>query len=123
MFKVFGFYKFVQVKSLKKNKFFLQKFLISNHIRGTIIIAKEGLNGTISGNIKDIDKTTKKLNGMWAFACFDRKRNILTLSRDRFGEKPLYYFIKDDFLIFSSAIQVGRLLKSLTPSPRLPVLP
>ena len=62
MFKVFGFYKFVKIKSLKKNKDFLQKFLISNHIRGTIIIAKEGLNGTISGSVKDIDKTTKKLN-------------------------------------------------------------
>ena len=71
MFKVFGFYKFVQVKSLKKNKLFLQKFLISNHIRGTIIIAKEGLNGTISGNIKDIDKTTKKLKSLFSFKQFD----------------------------------------------------
>ena len=71
MFKVFGFYKFVKVKSLKKNKDFLQKFLISNHIRGTIIIAKEGLNGTISGNIKDIDKTIKKLKSLFSFKQFD----------------------------------------------------
>jgi len=71
MFKVFGFYKFVQVKSLKKNKVFLQKFLISNHIRGTIIIAKEGINGTISGSIKDIDKTTKKLKSLFSFKQFD----------------------------------------------------
>ena len=71
MFKVFGFYKFVQVKSLKKNKVFLQKFLISNHIRGTIIIAKEGLNGTISGSIKDIDKTSKKLKSLFSFKQFD----------------------------------------------------
>ena len=71
MFKVFGFYKFVKVKSLKKNKNFLQKFLISNHIRGTIIIAKEGLNGTISGSIKDIDKTTKKLKSLFLFKQFD----------------------------------------------------
>ena len=71
MFKVFGFYKFVQVKSLKKNKFFLQKFLISNHIRGTIIIAKEGLNGTISGSIKNIDKTNKKLKSLFSFKQFD----------------------------------------------------
>ena len=71
MFKVFGFYKFVQVKSLKKNKVFLQKFLISNHIRGTIIIAKEGLNGTISGSIKDIDKTIKKLKSLFLFKQFD----------------------------------------------------
>ena len=71
MFKVFGFYKFVQIKSLKKNKVFLQKFVISNHIRGTIIIAKEGLNGTISGSIKDIDKTTKKLRSLFSFKQFD----------------------------------------------------
>ena len=71
MFKVFGFYKFVQVKSLKKNKVFLQKFLISNHIRGTIIIAKEGLNGTISGSFKNINKTTKKLKSLFSFKQFD----------------------------------------------------
>ena len=71
MFKVFGFYKFVKVKSLKKNKEFLQKFLISNYIRGSIIIAKEGLNGTISGNIKDIDKTVKKLKSLFVFKKFD----------------------------------------------------
>ncbi len=71
MFKVFGFYKFVKVKSLKKNKDFLQKFIISNHIRGTIIIAKEGLNGTISGSIKDINKTIKKLKFLFSFKQFD----------------------------------------------------
>ena len=71
MFKVFGFYKFVKIKSLKKNKDFLQKFLISNHIRGTIIIAKEGLNGTISGSIKNIDKTNKKLKSLFSFKQFD----------------------------------------------------
>ena len=71
MFKVFGFYKFVKIKSLKIIKDFLQKFLISNHIRGTIIIAKEGLNGTISGSINDIDKTNKKLKSLFSFKQFD----------------------------------------------------
>ena len=71
MFKVFGFYKFAKIKSLKKNKDFLLKFLFLNRIRGTIIIAKEGLNGTISGSIKDIDKTTKKLKSLFSFKQFD----------------------------------------------------
>jgi len=71
MFKVFGFYKFIKIKSLKKNKDFLQKFLILNNIRGTLIIAKEGLNGTISGRVKDIDKTTKKLKSIFLFKQFD----------------------------------------------------
>ena len=75
MFKVFGFYKFVKIKSLKKKKIFLQKFLISNHIRGTLIIAKEGLNGTISGSIKDINKTIKKLKSLFLFKQFDNSND------------------------------------------------
>ena len=71
MFKVFGFYKFIKIKSLKKNKDILQKFLISNNIRGTIIVAKEGLNGTISGHIKDIDRVIKKLKFLFLFKHFD----------------------------------------------------
>jgi UPF0176 protein len=71
MFKVFGFYKFIKIKSLKKNKDLLKKFLTSNNIRGTIIIAKEGLNGTISGGVKDIDKIIKKLKFLFSFKKFD----------------------------------------------------
>ncbi|WP_435163875.1 rhodanese-related sulfurtransferase [Candidatus Pelagibacter bacterium nBUS_25] len=75
MFKVFGFYKFVKVTSLKKNKDSMQKFFIKNNIRGTIIIAKEGLNGTISGQVKDIDKTIKKLKSLFSFKNFDNSNN------------------------------------------------
>ena len=71
MFKVFGFYKFIKIKSLKRNKDLLQKFLTSNNIRGTIIISKEGLNGTISGGVKDIDKIIKKLKFLFSFKKFD----------------------------------------------------
>ena len=71
MFKVFGFYKFIKIKSLKRNKDLLQKFLTSNNIRGTIIIAKEGLNGTISGGVKDIDKIIKRLKFLFSFKKFD----------------------------------------------------
>ena len=71
MFKVFGFYKFIKIKSLKRNKDLLQKFLTSNNIRGTIIIAKEGLNGAISGDVKDIDKIIKKLKFLFSFKKFD----------------------------------------------------
>ena len=71
MFKVFGFYKFIKIKSLKKNKNLLQKILIKNNIKGTIIIAKEGLNGTISGHAKDIEKTIKKLKSLFSIKLFD----------------------------------------------------
>ena len=71
MFKIFGFYKFIKIKSLKKNKDILQKFLTTNNIRGTIIIAKEGLNGTISGRMIDVEKAFKKLKSLFLFKHYD----------------------------------------------------
>ena len=47
MFIVLGFYKFKNLKSLKKNKLILQKLFINNNSRGNISISKEVLNGTI----------------------------------------------------------------------------
>ena len=37
------------------------------------------------------DRLVDHLNGMWAFALLDKRHGQLVLSRDRFGEKPLYY--------------------------------
>ncbi len=44
-------------------------------------------------------------NGMWAFSIFDKKKNILFCSRDRFGIKPFYYFSDDNKFIFGSEIK------------------
>ncbi len=47
----------------------------------------------------------KHFNGMWAFALWDAKRKILFCSRDRFGEKPFYYFADGDVVVFASEIK------------------
>ncbi len=38
-----------------------------------------------------VEKTLKKIVSMFAFAIWDKKNRILTLARDRIGEKPLYF--------------------------------
>src|SRR6056300_995430 len=65
----------VKIKSLKKNKVLLQDFLINKKIRGTIIIASEGINGTISGKAKDIKSTINRLKKMFSFKEFDNSNN------------------------------------------------
>ena len=61
MYEVFGFYRFLNIKYLKKNKRLINEVLIKNNIRGTVIISKEGVNGTISGKGPDIKTTINKL--------------------------------------------------------------
>ena len=71
MFEVFGFYKFKKLKSLKKNKVLLQDFLIKKNIRGTIIIANEGVNATISGKSAELKVTINKIKKILDFKKFD----------------------------------------------------
>ncbi len=44
-------------------------------------------------------------NGMWAFAIWDKNKKKLFCSRDRFGIKPFYYYIKNGNFIFGSEIK------------------
>ncbi len=43
-----------------------------------------------------------RLNGMFAFAIYDKPRRRLFLARDRFGEKPLYYLVRPGLFAFAS---------------------
>lgn len=47
----------------------------------------------------------KRFNGMFAFGIWDRKERCLTLARDRFGVKPLYYADLGSALLFGSEVK------------------
>lgn len=47
----------------------------------------------------------KRFNGIWSFSIYDKKKNILFCSRDRFGVKPFYYYSGDEVFVFGSEIR------------------
>ena len=54
---------------------------------------------------KGINWFLERANGMFAFALYNSNNNQLFLVRDRLGIKPLYYYIDDNQIIFSSEIK------------------
>ena len=59
------------------------------------------------------EDAVKYLDGMWAFAYYSKKKNNLILSRDMFGEKPLYYTSDSKKTLFASNLKyIETILKS-----------
>ena len=56
----------------------------------------------IHSYIKWGESFINKLNGMFAFALYDKLKRKLYLYRDRLGIKPLYYAFFHDYIIFAS---------------------
>jgi len=57
-----------------------------------------------------------RFNGMWAFIIFDRETSSIFAARDRFGVKPLYFWIRDDSMIaFGSEIKQFTILQGWIP--------
>ena len=52
----------------------------------------------------------ERINGMFAFAVWDRQERKLTLARDRMGEKPLYIGWVDANIVFASELKAFRRL-------------
>jgi UPF0176 protein len=101
MFEVFGFYKFTKIKSLKKNKVLLQDFLIKKNIRGTIIIANEGVNATISGKATDLKSTIIKIKKILNFKMFDS---------ENFSKSTFQPFHKPKVKIKKEVVPMGLIL-------------
>lgn len=58
------------------------------------------------------------LQGMFAFAIWDKQKQLLFMARDRVGIKPLYYCINKNNFIFASEIKAILQHPSISASPR-----
>src|SRR5215211_837587 len=59
-------------------------------------------------------EVARRLEGMFAFAVWDERREQLVLARDRVGKKPLFYWAQGGSLVFASEI------KAILADPRVP---
>lgn len=69
------------------------------------------------------DRCVEQLDGMFAFALWDRTRGRLLLARDRLGIKPLYYAATDDEIVFASEIKAILTSGALRPEFNRTLLP
>lgn len=86
---------------------------IYNHIEIRNELIKEGFKfksnsdteTLLYGYVKWGVEILKKLNGIFAFAIFDKLNSKLFIARDQFGIKPLYYYNQDGIFAFSSELK------------------
>ena len=62
-----------------------------------------------------LDETLKKCAGMFALALWDRRDRVLSLARDRLGEKPLYYGWANRAFLFGSELKAIRAHSEFSP--------
>lgn len=76
----------------------------------------------LAGLVRRGESFLTRLNGMWAFALWDRRERRLLLARDRLGKKPLYVRAERDRLACASELPALRALSATSPEVDLDTL-
>ena len=64
----------------------------------------------------------KRINGMFAFALWDKEKEKLFIARDRIGKKPLYYYRADNDIVFGSELKAMLVLPEIPREIRMDAL-
>tara|TARA_B100001057_G_scaffold499678_1_gene611244 strand:+ start:2823 stop:3752 length:930 start_codon:yes stop_codon:yes gene_type:complete len=77
-FKIISFYKFIRIKEPSALKSSLDHFLKDKLIRGTIILANEGINASISGRNNDLQIVVETINSLLRNKTLNIKENYVS---------------------------------------------
>ncbi len=75
-FVIYNFYKFKIIRNKEIIKDYLDKFLSDRLVRGTILIADEGINGSLAANKEDLEAVIKYIKNLLKFRKIDIKINF-----------------------------------------------
>ncbi len=95
-FKVITFYRFVSIQKIGSIKKYIEIFLRERLVRGTILISKEGINGSISGSFKDMNLTINYIKKILKI----RKINININDSDYLPFNRIKVRLKDEIIGF-----------------------
>jgi UPF0176 protein len=106
--KIIAFYKFIHLSDFADLRKPLLEFLLENDIKGTILLAPEGINGTVSGSAESIDKLIAHLNRDERFG--DLEFKLSSYSRQPFKKTKVK--LKKEIISFGKTLtpnaQVGQ---------------
>ena len=80
----------------------LREYLIS---KGYVFRTKSDTEVVLISYLHWKEKCIEYLNGIFAFAVWEKQKKRLFLARDRIGVKPLFYFQYGDGLVFASEVK------------------
>ena len=104
MYKIFGFYKFKQIKNIKLLKKNLKNFIEEEEVRGSIIISTEGINGTISFKPTKYKKVKNKILNLL---------NIRKLDNENISYYKYQAFKKGKIKIKKEVVPIGMKLNKI----------
>ena len=110
MYKIFGFYKFKEIKNIKLLKKNLENFIKEEEVRGSIIISSEGVNGTISFKPTKYKKVKNKILNLL---------NIRKLDNENISYYKYQAFKKGKIKIKKEVVPIGMKLNKIVTTNKI----
>lgn len=85
-------YNYIEIKKILSEK----GYIFKNNSDTEVILAAYDFWGV---------ECVHQFNGMWSFSIYDKTKQVIFCSRDRFGVKPFYYTVNEGKFYFASEIK------------------